>query len=139
MKSLTICWVALIPLFLFPAMSADAPQKAEVDWTPFEPPCQDFFSCQDKFRHPAELVSPQFLYPFEMRWSAIDGEVVVLVKIDDTGKPKRLSVLSGTHQLFIRSTIFALETARWATGQGNVCFYYKAVFTLKDPGGARSR
>jgi len=105
-----------------------------VDWTPFEPPCQHFYYCQDKFRHPAELVPPKFLYPFEMRRAAIDGEAVILVKIDETGYPQKISVLSGTHQLFIRSAIFALGKARWATGQGNVSFYYKAVFTLKDEG-----
>ena len=126
-------------LLVVHARASDALQKPDVDWTPFEPPCEDFFYCKDKFRHPAELVPPKFLYPFEMRRAAIDGEVVVLVKIDDSGYPKKLSVLYGTHQLFIRSTIFALEKARWATGQGNVSFYYKAVFTLKDEGKAESR
>lgn len=119
---------------------ADVPtKKPEVDWTPFEPPCEDFFYCRDKFRHPAELLPPKFLYPFEMRRAAIDGEAVVLVKIDDAGYPQKLSVLYGTHPLFIRSAVFALEKARWATGQGNVSFYYKAVFTLNGDGSGQSR
>ena len=133
MKSLVSCCVSLV-LLVTAARASEVPKKTEVDWTPFEPSCEDFFYCQDKFRHPAELVPPKFLYPFEMRRSAIDGEAVILVKIDDSGHPQKLSVLYGTHQLFIRSAIFALEKARWAAGRGNVCFYYKAVFTLKDEG-----
>lgn len=138
MKYLMSCRIAFM-LLVVHARASDVPKKPEMDWTPFEPPCEDFFYCKDKFRHPAELVPPKFLYPFEMRRAAIDGEAVVLVKIDDSGYPKKLSVLYGTHQLFIRSTIFALEKARWATGQGNVWFYYKAVFALKEEGNAQSR
>ncbi len=138
MKSLTSYCVALV-LLVASTSASEASKKTEVNLTPFEPPCADFFYCKDKFRHPAELVPPKFLYPFEMRRAAIDGEAVVLVKIDDSGYPTKLSVLYGTHTLFIRSAVFALEKARWATGQGNVCFYYKAVFTLKGEGGLQGR
>lgn len=133
MKSLVCCWV-LIVLLLGAARGSETPKKIEVDWTPFEPPCEDFFDCQDKFRHPDELVLPKFLYPFEMRRSTIDGEAVILVRIDNSGYPQKLSVLCGTHQLFIRSAIFALEKARWVAGLGSVCFYYRAVFRIKEEG-----
>ena len=112
MKSLVCCWV-LIVLLVGAARGSETPKKIEVDWTPFEPPCEDFFDCQDKFRHPDELVLPKFLYPFEMRRSTIDGEAVILVRIDNSGDPQKLSVLCGTHQLFILNSSVRKELEGW--------------------------
>lgn len=125
--------VALL-ILISPARAGDSPaRKVDVNATPFEPRYTDFFDPKDKFRHPAELIPPKLLFPFEKRRAAMaggEGEVVMLVQIDDTGFAKKLSVLSGTHEFFVREAIEALKKARWATGKGSVWFYYKATFTL---------
>lgn len=107
----------------------------EVDLTPFEPPCAEFFDCKDKFRHPAEIVPPKFLFPFEMRravYASSDGEVVLLVKIDKSGVPRKITVLWGSHELFVREAAIALAKARWISGVKATSFYYRAIFSLKE-------
>lgn len=121
--------IALLSVF---AHASDFRKKPEVDSIPFEPSCESFYNCKDKFLHPPELVPPKFFYPFEMRRSAIDGEAVILVKVDESGYPQKISVLYGTHPLFIRSAISALEQSRWSVDRGSVFFYYKAVFRVDD-------
>jgi hypothetical protein len=113
------------------AFGADHTKEPQINWEPFEPPVSEFYNQGNKFEHPPEIIAPHFLWPFEMRRSIITGETVVLVQIDSTGLPERISVFSSTDKLFTRSTIFAIKKARWKAGIGGMWFYYRAVF---DPG-----
>ena len=115
--------------------ASDQQSKIQVDATPFEPAYETFFKWEDKYCHPREVMAPKFLYPFEMRRGGMSGEVVVLVQIDAKGKPQRLSVLYGTHSLFIESALKGLEKAQWEAqpnkfGRQDTCFYNKAVFAV---------
>lgn len=115
-------------------VQAESP-TSQVDLTPFEPPCAEFFDCKDKFRHPAELTSPKFLYPFEMRravYASSDGEAVLLVRVDESGFPRKITVLWGSDELFIREAANALKKARWVSLGKPSVFYYRAVFSLKE-------
>jgi hypothetical protein len=113
------------------AFGADRAQKVQIHWDPFEPPASAFFDKNDKFMHPPEVNSPKLLWPFEMRRAMTFGEVVVLVRIDGSGKAKELFVFSSTDRLFTRSTIRALGEARWKIEGDSAWFYYKAVFNEK--------
>lgn len=129
MKHILALMLFVLRFSVLPANAEGPRQNIEINATPFEPRCDLFFDCRDKFHHPPELISPQFLYPFEMRRPAFDGEVVVLVEIAHNGFAKKLSVLNGTNDLFIREAINALSKAQWSSGTDNVWFYYKATFS----------
>lgn len=112
--------------------------------TPFEPLDVDAYEYGNKFAEPAAITAPVFLYPYELKRSAIDGEVVVLVQIDQEGVPEKLAVLSATDQIFIRSAIDGLLKARWTPVTKNgkkeaVWFYRRVRFRISDEKPRRNR
>ena len=114
-----------IMAILASAASAVAAEEPVVTLDPFEPS----YKAGDKFSHPKEVVAPRFLWPFEMRRSAISGETVILVELDGHGRAKRLATLYSTHPLFARSAIEALKKARWDSTSTD-WFYYKIIFDI---------
>jgi TonB family protein len=120
---LSVTVIAIFSAILVGA--AIAAEEPKVALEPFEPS----YKSGDKFSSPKEVVAPRFLWPFEMRRSAISGEVVVLVELDGRGRAKKLSVLSSTHPLFAKSAIEALKIARWESTTTD-WFYYRAVFDI---------
>lgn len=126
MKTSMLTWVALSALAVAALVRmADAKEEPVVTLEPFEPG----YKAGDKFSHPKEVVAPRFLWPFEMRRSAISGETVILVELDGHGRAKRLATLYATHPLFARSAIEALKEARWDSTAAD-WFYYKVTFDI---------
>jgi hypothetical protein len=121
-RRLTIAVILASATFVGFAIAAEEPA---VTLEPFEPS----YKAGDKFSHPKEVVAPRFLWPFEMRRSAISGEAVILVELDGHGQAKRLATLYSTHPLFARSAIQALKKARWDSSSTD-WFYYKVVFDI---------
>jgi len=112
-----------------------ASAQVAVTAEPFEPVSVEAYDHKDKFAGPKMLVAPAALYPFEMRRSAISGEVIVLVQIDQYGAPSRLAVLSTTNEVFIRYALAALLQSSWApvvvSGKAKpVWFYHRVVFDI---------
>lgn len=130
MKILRLALMLICLSVLSPFRAAEAVQEPVVVLEPFEPSYGGCYKWDDKFSHPEEIIAPRFLYPFEMRRAAIDGEAGVLVEIDGEGYPKRLSILYSTQIEFSRAAITALKKARWKTTRGSVWFYYKAVYRI---------
>jgi len=134
MKSLTSA-LLLVGVAVGSALRASGPpQEAVVTLEPFEPPREECFDWGNKYSHPKEIIAPIFSEPSEMQRAGVDGEVLVLVQIDENGFPKRLSVLSSTNDMFSRAAILDLKKARWGTspnvhGVSGVWFYYRAIFT----------
>ena len=124
-RKIAILGMSLMGMALFGGETVETPQ---ISWEPFEPPASAFYNQRDKFAHPPEIIPPTFLWPFELRRSIILGETITLVQIGRDGCPRRIAVLSSTDKLFTRSTILALEKARWTAGVGDVWFYYRTVF-----------
>lgn len=108
----------------FPGFAVAA-EEPVVTLEPFEPS----YKAGDKFSHPKEVVAPRFLWPVEMRRSAISGETIILVELDGHGQAKRLATLYSTHPLFARSAIQALKKARWDS-TGTDWFYCKIIFDI---------
>ena len=131
MKTSAVRLALLATLVVAPfGRAADAEKEPIITFEPFEPG----YKAGDKFSHPKEVVAPRFLFPFEMRRSAISGEAVIMVELDGHGRAKRLATLYCTHPLFARSAIQALTKARWDS-KATDWFYYKAVFdvTKEEP------
>lgn len=117
--------------------AAEPAKEPVVTLEPFEPPLGECWNLDDKFSHPTEIVAPKFLYPFEMRRAAIDGEVGVLVQINERGYAKRLSILYSTLNVFSNAAIRALKQAQWKAepnrhGRMDTWFYYKVVYRIDE-------
>ncbi|OIQ98060.1 hypothetical protein GALL_199810 [mine drainage metagenome] len=95
---------------------------------PFEPAYQAFYDGHHKYRHPGELVPPEFVVPEEGGERRCCGDVVVLVTVDCKGRPVRLAVLYATNAQVIQPALRALERTRWTPGRRPVAFYYDARF-----------
>jgi len=108
-----------------------------VNATPFEPMDVSAYDYQNKFAEPAVVSEPKFVYPYELKRSAIDGEVIVLVQIDQEGKPEKLSILSASSRVFISAAIDGLLNAKWAPAARygrpeRVWFYRRIPFRISD-------
>ena len=125
--------------FLFAAVVSLSRAYAapEIDRTPFEPLRVAPYDRSNKFSTPDELVSPRFMFPYEMRRASIDGEVILLVEIDEGGHPRKFSVFYASQQEFIESAIKGILAASWkpVVKEGKltpVWFYRRALFLLDD-------
>ncbi|PTY02967.1 hypothetical protein DB347_22755 [Opitutaceae bacterium EW11] len=121
---LVLAWLALI--------TVGVRAEPEVLADPFEPPSSRFFSRQDKYIHPAEILPPIFYFPHTMLRGAVDGEVVALVSINDSGAAQRIAVLSATDERFIPAAVWSFKRARWEAGHGGSVFYYRALYLVED-------
>jgi len=101
----------------------------------FEPPENECFDIGDKYRAPELIVPPHFKYPFERR-SGPAPRAVILVHLDETGRPQRLAVLSSTGEIYSKAAIEGLQAARWRVdikrSYKSVWFYFPVVFELHE-------
>lgn len=76
-------------------------------------------------------------YPPEMRRKELDGEVVLIIAIDETGKPIQVGWKSATNEQFLRSALAVAPTATWKPvlihgKPSKVWFYMPVIFQIKN-------
>lgn len=78
------------------------------------------------------------VYPAEMRDKGINGEAVLIIVIDESGRPIQIGWKSATNEQFLRSAIAVAPTALWKPVKINgkpakVWFYLPILFQTSTP------
>jgi periplasmic protein TonB len=95
------------------------------------------FSLHELDRNPSVLNRGKLIYPPHLKRRGLEGEVKLLVQIDEQGKVKVLEVVSSTHPDFAESSKIAAESSVYEAPKRNgepvrTQFYLPIRFTLLD-------
>lgn len=95
------------------------------------------FSIHELDRNPSVLNRGKLIYPPHLKRRGLEGEVKLLVQIDQQGKVKVLEVVSSTHPDFAESSKIAAESSVYEAPKRNgepviTQFYLPIRFTLLD-------
>ncbi len=116
--------------------------KAEFSLSHFNPSAKGFqgeliFSLHELDRNPNILKRGSIRYPAHLKRRGLEGEVKLLVQIDEQGAVKVLEVVSHTHPDFIEPSLKAAESSTYEAPQRNgeavkVQFYLPVRYSLLD-------
>ena len=93
------------------------------------------FEIHDLDRNPSVLKRGTLRYPSNLKRKGLEGEVKLLVQIDEVGKVKVLEVVSSTHPDFVKPSRLAAENSVYEPPRRNgeavkVQFYLPVRFSL---------
>jgi adenylate kinase family enzyme len=92
------------------------------------------FPKESRRDEPKVFFAPKVVYPWEMH-SGIAGEVILYVKIDELGYPKRIAVCRSTQQVFERYAVANVMQTNWQASDQSIVqgwFERRIVFARED-------